>query len=117
MGFTITITNFSTEYCFCFTCTLYYRCVVFIDGSTGDAKLGDFGLAINQHAATSMIGTPGFMAPELFAENYNELVDVWSFGMCVFEMATNQFPYMECNGVVSSLLRKGFEGQMPANIE
>ena len=89
---------------------------IFIDGTTGDAKLGDFGLAIHQYSATSMIGTPGFMAPELFMDSYNELVDIWSFGMCVFEMVTNEFPYLECNGVVSTLLRKGYEGQLPQNI-
>lgn len=89
---------------------------IFIDGTTGDAKLGDFGLAIHQTDASSMIGTPGFMAPELFNDKYNELVDIWSFGMCVLEMATNEFPYAECNGVVSVLLRKGYEGRVPDNI-
>lgn len=39
------------------------------------------------------VGTPEFMAPELFDENYNEKVDVYSFGMCVLEMVTGQYPY------------------------
>lgn len=41
-------------------------------------------------------GTPEFMAPELYDENYNELVDVYSFGMCVLEMLTHEYPYSEC---------------------
>lgn len=36
------------------------------------------------------------MAPELYEENYNELVDIYSFGMCVLEMLTSEYPYSEC---------------------
>lgn len=40
------------------------------------------------------------MAPELYEENYNELIDVYSFGMCFLEMITSEFPYSECNNAV-----------------
>lgn len=43
-----------------------------------------------------LLGTPEFMAPELYEEDYNELVDVYSFGMCVLEMLTCEYPYTEC---------------------
>lgn len=36
------------------------------------------------------------MAPELYEEEYNELVDIYSFGMCVLEMLTSEYPYSEC---------------------
>ena len=36
------------------------------------------------------------MAPELYEEKYNEKVDVYSFGMCMLELATMQYPYCEC---------------------
>lgn len=36
------------------------------------------------------------MAPELYEEDYNELVDIYSFGMCVLEMLTGEYPYSEC---------------------
>lgn len=42
------------------------------------------------------IGTPEFMAPEVYDEEYNELVDVYAFGMCVLEMVTFDYPYSEC---------------------
>lgn len=42
------------------------------------------------------VGTPEFMAPELYEENYNELVDIYSFGMCMLEMVTREYPYSEC---------------------
>ena len=45
---------------------------------------------------THLLGTPEFMAPELYEEEYDELVDVYSFGMCVLEMLTLEYPYSEC---------------------
>ncbi|RWV80113.1 hypothetical protein GW17_00058660 [Ensete ventricosum] len=36
------------------------------------------------------------MAPELYEEEYNELVDIYSFGMCMLEMITLEYPYSEC---------------------
>jgi serine/threonine protein kinase len=42
-------------------------------------------------------GTPEFMAPEVYEEDYNELVDIYSFGMCILEMVTFEYPYSECN--------------------
>lgn len=44
-----------------------------------------------------MLGTPEFMAPELYKEEYNELVDVYSFGMYVLEMLTMEYSYSECS--------------------
>lgn len=41
-------------------------------------------------------GTPEFMAPELYEEEYNELVDIYSFGMCLLEMVSMEYPYSEC---------------------
>ena len=42
------------------------------------------------------LGTPEFMAPEMYDEHYTESVDVYAFGMCVLEMATREYPYKEC---------------------
>ena len=36
------------------------------------------------------------MAPELYEEEYNELIDVYAFGMCMLEMVTFEYPYSEC---------------------
>ena len=36
------------------------------------------------------------MAPELYDEKYDEKVDVYSFGMCMLELSTLQYPYNEC---------------------
>ena len=42
-------------------------------------------------------GTPEFMAPEMYEESYDESVDVYAFGMCLLEMCTQEYPYMECS--------------------
>lgn len=42
------------------------------------------------------LGTPEFMAPELYEEEYNELVDIYAFGMCLMELVTFEYPYCEC---------------------
>lgn len=36
------------------------------------------------------------MAPELYEEEYNELVDIYAFGMCLLELVTLEYPYTEC---------------------
>nr|KAF6417648.1 WNK lysine deficient protein kinase 4 [Molossus molossus] len=71
---------------------------VFITGPTGSVKIGDLGLATLKRAsfAKSVIGTPEFMAPEMYEEKYDEAVDVYAFGMCMLEMATSEYPYSEC---------------------
>jgi len=37
------------------------------------------------------------MAPELYEEEYNELVDIYAFGMCLLELVTLEYPYSECS--------------------
>ncbi|GAB5581101.1 serine/threonine-protein kinase WNK4 isoform X5 [Prionailurus iriomotensis] len=71
---------------------------VFITGPSGSVKIGDLGLATLKRAsfAKSVIGTPEFMAPEMYEEKYDEAVDVYAFGMCMLEMATSEYPYSEC---------------------
>ncbi|KAG6417050.1 hypothetical protein SASPL_124491 [Salvia splendens] len=88
---------------------------IFINGNVGKVKIGDLGLAAvvgENHAAHSMIGTPEYMAPELYEEDYTELVDIYSFGMCLLEMATCEIPYSECDGL-GKIYRKVTAGVMP----
>ncbi|KAH9328938.1 hypothetical protein KI387_001046, partial [Taxus chinensis] len=92
---------------------------IFVNGNSGTLKIGDLGLArtlgINKTAHT-VIGTPEFMAPELYEEDYNELVDIYSFGMCMLEMITFAIPYSECHNAVQ-IYRKVTSGIRPAALE
>lgn len=87
---------------------------VFITGPSGSVKIGDLGLATLKKAsfAKSVIGTPEFMAPEMYEEKYDEAVDVYAFGMCMLEMATSQYPYSECSSA-AHIYRKVSTGTKP----
>ncbi|CAL1368485.1 unnamed protein product [Linum trigynum] len=90
---------------------------IFVNGHLGQVKIGDLGLAAvlrDCQSAHSVIGTPEFMAPELYEEDYNELVDVYSFGMCVLEMMTAEYPYSEC-GNPAQIYKKVTSGKLPAS--
>ena len=89
---------------------------IFITGTTGCVKIGDLGLATlkTRSFAKSVIGTPEFMAPEMYEEHYDEAVDVYSFGMCILEMATSEYPYSECTGP-AQIYKKVTSGIPPAN--
>jgi WNK lysine deficient protein kinase len=91
---------------------------VFITGTTGSVKIGDLGLATlkNKSFAKSVIGTPEFMAPEMYDEHYDEKVDVYAFGMCMLEMATSEYPYSECTGP-AQIYKKVVNGVLPQSIE
>ncbi|KAL2233768.1 serine/threonine-protein kinase WNK8 [Sesamum indicum] len=88
---------------------------IFVNGNQGEVKIGDLGLAtiLQQPTAQSVIGTPEFMAPELYEEKYNELVDIYSFGMCLLEMVTLEYPYSECKNP-AQIFRKVTSGVKPA---
>ncbi|XP_072915347.1 serine/threonine-protein kinase WNK1-like isoform X7 [Hemitrygon akajei] len=91
---------------------------IFITGPTGSVKVGDLGLATLKRAsfAKSVIGTPEFMAPEMYEEKYDESVDVYAFGMCMLEMATSEYPYSECQNA-AQIYRRVTSGVKPASFD
>jgi len=94
------------------------RCdTVFIHGTTGDVKVANLGLANLMGGkvsnCNSVIGSPEFMAPELFkGEKHDAKVDVYSFGMLLLELATQEFPYRECKNT-GELLDCFEHGRLP----
>lgn len=90
---------------------------IFINSNTGNIIIGDLGLAkrirTNLH---SVIGTPEYMAPEMFDGEYTEKVDIYAFGMCLIEMITKKIPYSECPGV-GSVYKKISEGKQPEQLD
>lgn len=90
---------------------------IFIHGVTGEIKIGDLGMAklltAGLSRAQSVLGTPEYMAPELYDERYNEKVDIYAYGMCLMELVTTEFPYMECDNRCQ-IFRKVTLGVYPA---
>ncbi|XP_009571114.1 PREDICTED: serine/threonine-protein kinase WNK3-like, partial [Fulmarus glacialis] len=91
---------------------------IFITGPTGSVKIGDLGLAtlMRTSFAKSVIGSPEFMAPEMYEERYDESVDVYAFGMCMLEMGTSEYPYSECQNA-AQIYRKVTSGIKPASFD
>ncbi|CAI2723635.1 unnamed protein product [Schistosoma spindalis] len=79
-----------------------------------NVKVGDFGLAthVSNSGRKTMLGTLGFMAPEIFDEKYDEKVDIYAFGMLMLEVMTNRTPYDECETVLQ-VAAKTMSGQGP----
>ncbi|XP_024602249.1 serine/threonine-protein kinase Nek4 isoform X3 [Neophocaena asiaeorientalis asiaeorientalis] len=79
-------------------------------------KVGDLGIArvLENHCdmASTLIGTPYYMSPELFSNKpYNYKSDVWALGCCVYEMATlkHAFNAKDMNSLVYQII----EGKLP----
>ena len=70
-------------------------------------RIGDFGIAKgynqNQDLGGSLIGTPLYMAPEVYnsSKKYSFRSDIWSLGCCIFEMCNlkNAFEAKSWNAV------------------
>lgn len=72
-----------------------------------DVRLSDFGLsnfvpsgapyngrlASDDAVLTSAVGSPGFVAPELFESSYGTAVDMWSVGVIAYNVLTGEMPF------------------------
>ncbi|KAI9721305.1 MAG: hypothetical protein M1812_002467 [Candelaria pacifica] len=66
-------------------------------GADNSVKLGDFGLSkiMQSHDfASTYVGTPYYMSPEICAaERYTLHSDIWSLGCIIHELCTNEPPF------------------------
>ncbi len=83
--------------------------------SDGGVKLLDFGLALlGESVRTTQpgtsVGTPAYMSPEqIRGEQCDGRTDIWSLGVLLYEMLTNQLPF--ASGPVHALLHAIMTGE------
>ncbi|KAJ6244879.1 mitogen-activated protein kinase kinase kinase 20 [Anaeramoeba flamelloides] len=85
----------------------------------GKAKITDFGLSKTMNTSmtfmnNTIVGTPRWMAPELLRgeQNYTNKVDIYAFGILLWEISTREIPFegigpFQLSGLI------GFQGQRP----
>lgn len=59
-------------------------------------KMIDFGLSKDYSSANTMhtmSGSPYYMAPEVFLQQYNSKIDIWSMGVCLYIMLSGKVPF------------------------
>jgi serine/threonine protein kinase len=87
---------------------------IFINPTTGDLKLIDFGLAMPLHDARQLgseyIGSPIYMAPEILRENSRApylvaKIDVFSAGMVLWELMDGVHPLRQVVATTPDLMR------------
>ncbi|KAM0035083.1 putative dual-specificity kinase TKL-Pl-4 family [Helianthus debilis subsp. tardiflorus] len=83
-------------------------------------KIADFGVArveaSNPNDMTGETGTLGYMAPEVLNGNaYNRKCDVYSFGICLWEIYCCDMPYpdLSFSEVTSAVVRQNLRPEIP----
>lgn len=83
-------------------------------------KIADFGVARveaqNPRDMTGETGTLGYMAPEVLdGKPYNRRCDVYSFGICLWEIycCAMPYPYLSFADVSSAVVRQNLRPEMP----
>lgn len=84
-------------------------------------KIGDFGISRSldrtQLAATSMIGTPYYLSPEMVeGKPYSTKADIWALGVVLYQLASFKLPF-EANSlpVLALKILKGSFPPLPSH--
>ncbi len=80
-------------------------------GSRGKVKILDFGISYSMTRSMTQLVDPGhltgtwpYMAPEQFSTRYgreNEQVDIWGFGVTMYQLLTGQLPFSHKDQIIN----------------
>lgn len=86
-------------------------------------RISDFGTARNVGSRSlsekTMCGSPPWMAPELIRnEPYGKTVDVWSYGVVLWELLTGEVPYrgVEQGAIIFGVANKSLHLPVPSTV-
>ena len=87
----------------------------------GELKLGDFGLAVAMRsvarASTGAVGTPAFLAPELWAGGApSPASDIYSLGACLYFVLTGRVPFPFSQPEQLERAHRELEPKLPAEV-
>jgi serine/threonine protein kinase len=90
---------------------------IFVNGGDAHVVIGDLGLCTTllTDPATSLVGTPEFMAPEMYDEHYGTEIDIYAFGMCLLQMISRKLPFSECSSA-GQVYKKVIAGKQPHDV-
>lgn len=86
--------------------------------SDGTVKVSDFGFSrqfdstVSQDVADTFLGTPYYLAPELWKrQKYSKKADVWSLGVVLYELMTLKRPFVSSSmrGLMTAIINGDFE--------
>ena len=86
--------------------------------TNGVAKLIDFGLSVQIKEGgykDTLCGTIGYAPPEmLLKKKYNCLIDIWSFGVCIWEMMYGYSPFWHPNEriIIHNIIKKDVKSSL-----
>lgn len=80
-----------------------------------EVKIGDFGVAKllkNSNNASTFIGTPNYLSPEICVEKpYDNKSDIWALGCILYQLCTLNMPFQASNQ--AALFLKIIQGKYP----
>jgi WNK lysine deficient protein kinase len=77
---------------------------ILINSETLDIVISDFETSImldNSASITGICGSLPYIAPEVYNNYYTKSCDIYSLGMIILQIATNQVPYSEVKSCIS----------------